>query len=437
MTPKRVIAFLVSVGVTVIAFKATQAGVGPVYGAAALTIVAAKVVASVGHRAPTADSSPDAARRAAEFSVGVVVPVHNEDPAALHACIKSIAAQPQVGPIVVVDDGSKDRSCITAIDQAAARWPGRVHVIRFATNRGKREALHASISYLRDRGPYDVIVTVDSDTVLAPNAVEAGTIALVGQSRTGAVTGLVRAANWQKNILTRLQDLRYASAFLWERAAYSRAGSVLCVCGSFTVWRAALLEELIDPLVAQTWGGQKTTFGDDRHLTNLALRRGWRVRFAETAVADTLVPERLSHWLRQQTRWSRSFIRESLWAIRHLPFGWAFVLSFGEMVTWAVFTVALIVAVFVKPLVAGSVAVGGYVLWVTIGSWARSIRFFEARPEATRRSKLLSFALAPVYGVLHLFMIVPMRLVAVATLTRTRWGTREQVEVSLTAPAAR
>ena len=35
---------------------------------------------------------------------------------------------------------------------------------------------------------------------------------------------------------------------------------------------------------------------------------------------ETAVPERLNHYLRQQSRWNRSFFRETLWCLRTFPF---------------------------------------------------------------------------------------------------------------------
>jgi hyaluronan synthase len=429
---RRLAAVVVVAATAAMASRSLQAGGWALYGLIAMAAVGLKLTASLGHRSPASDEHPNAAAVAARARVGAIVPVHNEDPAALLACVRSVLDQPSVRVVCVVDDGSTDETCRTTIAELGRRWPERVRVLRFPTNRGKREALRAGMRQLESFGTIDLVATVDSDTVLAPDAVVAASVVLAMKPDTGAVTGLVRAANWRTNVLTRLQDLRYASAFLWERAAYSRAGAVLCVCGSFTLWRAGLLSGLVDPLVAQRWAGQRTTYGDDRHLTNLALRAGWRIRLAETAVADTLVPERLGHWLRQQTRWSRSFIRESLWAVRNLPAGWALVLTFVEFVTWVVLTLALFTALVVRPLAAGTFAIGTYLLWTTVMSWARSVRFFEARPEASWRDRLLSFALAPVYGLLHLGLLLPLRLVALCTMTDTRWGTRAEVEVGLT-----
>ncbi|MCX4706991.1 hypothetical protein OG252_00200 [Streptomyces sp. NBC_01352] len=65
----------------------------------------------------------------------------------------------------------------------------------------------------------------------------------------------------------------------------------------------------------QRFLGRLSTFGDDRHTTNYCLLTGKAVLQAN-AVAWTLVPENVRHYLRQQVRWNKSFFRESLWIIR-------------------------------------------------------------------------------------------------------------------------
>src|SRR3546814_13499545 len=71
---------------------------------------------------------------------------------------------------------------------------------------------------------------VCSSDLLEPNAVREG-MRPFRSRRVNAATGLVLPLNYDQNLLTRLQDVRYANAFLCERAAYSWFGSVLCVCG--------------------------------------------------------------------------------------------------------------------------------------------------------------------------------------------------------------
>ena len=150
-----------------------------------------------------------------------VIPTYNEDPAVLAACVASM--RHQVDELWVVDDGSAVPAYV---------FPDTRHV-RFDVNMGKRSAL----AHVIKRTTAEVIVTVDSDTVVEGRAVRT-LVSAFSDRRVHAATGLVRATNSQHNVLTRLIDLRYAAAFLGERAAYSAFGrcSVAAVPSPPTVW---------------------------------------------------------------------------------------------------------------------------------------------------------------------------------------------------------
>jgi hyaluronan synthase len=377
-----------------------QHGRGAVYGITLFAILSLKLGASVKHR-PSRAAPP---RR----DVAVVVPFYNEDPEILSLCLDSILAQTyQPAHVVVIDDGSSDPRAAAEISVLTERFAAvgiPFTAILFDENKGKREALVAGFRAAPAAWAY---LCVDSDTRLEPRALHEVMRPFSDPAVTCA-TGLVIASNWRRNVLTRLIDLRYTNAFLFERAAYSALGSVL----------------------NQRFMGQKAIFGDDRRLTNYALLEG-RAVLQETAIASTAVPERISHYVRQQVRWNKSFFRESLWAIRHLdrrrPAVW---LTLVELTSWIVFTAMLMAATIVHPMRTGQVLLLTYVSYLVLVGYARSVRYFEVRRKDVSRWEVAgTFLLAPLYGVLHLGLLMPLRLYSLATLHRGGWGTRSTVEV--------
>ena len=58
-----------------------------------------------------------------------------------------------------------------------------------------------------------------------------------------------------------------------------------------------------------------------------------------------------------------------------------------------------------------------------LAGWARSAQIFAIRrPDWSRRQQLASFAFAPIYGGLHLLVLLPLRLWSLLTLRRGGWG---------------
>ncbi|MDR0417108.1 MAG: glycosyltransferase [Propionibacteriaceae bacterium] len=383
-------------------------------------------------------SSPGPGQDAATgLRIGVAVPVYNEDPAMLGACLKSLLAQSRpVQSVVVIDDCSSDAR---ALDEARA-WGAafaaagvKLIVEAFPENRGKRHGLMRALELQPDA---QALLGVDSDTILRSDAVEK-LVAAYAQPGVKVVTGLVLALNYDKNLLTRLIDLRYAQAFLVDRGAQSRLGAMLCACGSLALYSAQVLRKYRKDFLNQHFLGRAAVFGDDRRLTNYCLLEG-RAILEESAVAYTAVPERMGHFLRQQVRWNKSFFRESLWVLRAMPVTKAaFWFTFAEISSWFVFTISLAVVLVIAPLVTAQLLLGPYLLYLALIAYGRAFRYPDlAGVRVSRKDRLIGFAIAPVYGLLHVGVLVWLRLYALATLRSGRWGTRKKIEVRLAGPAS-
>ncbi|HEV2920950.1 MAG TPA: glycosyltransferase family 2 protein, partial [Actinomycetota bacterium] len=115
-------------------------------------------------------------------AVDVVIPCFNEDPALLEACCRSVAGQDYPGRLEVwlVDDGSGNQGALLGVYE---RWADRGWSVRLLDrNTGKRAAQDEAVR----RGRGELVVLMDSDTVLAPDAVRQAA-ACFGDHRVGAV----------------------------------------------------------------------------------------------------------------------------------------------------------------------------------------------------------------------------------------------------------
>jgi hyaluronan synthase len=396
----------------------------PVYGYGVLFYLAFKLGLAILYR-PSSEVRPPAC------VVAGIITVHNEDPLVFMRCLDSILAQTRLPQyLTIVDDGSREPDCLNAAHayrQLFHRLGVYYHVIHHPRNLGKREGLAAGFQVAWHA---DVYLCIDSDTVLREDAVQRSLV-YFNDPRVQAVTGCVLALNWNANLLTRLIDLRYANAFLGERAAYSTLGSMLCCCGSLALYRGPVVRKYLGDFLNQTFLGNRCTYGDDRRLTYYCLREG-RTVLAPDAVAWTMVPENMGHFLRQQLRWSKSFIRESWCMITTFPptrICWW--LSLMEITTWGAFTSALVYTMVARPILTGKFAVAAYLAATLLLAYARSGHYLRAdHPDSSRFSRCVIFMLAPVYGLVHMILLLPLRVVALCTLRDNSWGTRTQVEVT-------
>ena len=87
---------------------------------------------------------------------------------------------------------------------------------------------------------------------------------------------------------------------------------------SFSMYRTDVIKPLMEEWTTQKFLGTVRTFGDDRGLTNLLLRDGHDIIYLPEAKARTIVPRTFGVYVRQQLRWRRSFLMESISALGHM-----------------------------------------------------------------------------------------------------------------------
>jgi hyaluronan synthase len=244
--------------------------------------------------------------------IAVVIPCFNEDPDLVEESIRTVVAGEGRKQVIVIDDGSTN-GVQTRLRELAAKLPLSLH--EFPENRGKREALHHAVTHMLE-DDVDFVVTIDSDTVLEPDALVRVVEPLLCPE-IGASTGNVLLLNERQNALTRMVGTYYWVGLNIYKQAQSVIRSVVCCSGCLAAYRASLLREMIDEFASQRFLGEACTHSEDRHLTNLVLKRGYDVVYVAEAVSWTETPATVRGFLRQQRRWKRGYIRESIYTLTY------------------------------------------------------------------------------------------------------------------------
>ncbi|HWM52658.1 MAG TPA: glycosyltransferase, partial [Thermoplasmata archaeon] len=227
--------------------------------------------------------------------------------------------------VIVVDDGSTDRTP-AVLDEIAAAHP-EVRVIHLAKNLGKKKAVEAAIPYATG----SIFAFADSDSVLGRHAIERLIRAFNAHPNAGAVSAHGRALNAQANLLTKIQDTWYEGQFRLSKGLESVYGAVTCASGCLSAFRREAIGPYIYDWAHDTFLGEEFRFATDRQMTGYVLRgephrakadvhaaadggnreprKDWEVLYSESARVWTEVPATWKKFLRQQTRWKKSFIR--------------------------------------------------------------------------------------------------------------------------------
>ena len=242
----------------------------------------------------------------------VIIPAYNEGEMVARS-IESVvhARYPRERlEIFVVDDGSVDDTW-RHIQSVASRYPSIITALRFERNRGKRAALEAG--FRRGRG--EIMVTIDSDSVIEPDTL----LAMTGpfrNPRIGAVAGKVSVFNRGDGLIPRMLKVRFALSFDFLRAVQSTYGTVYCCPGALAAYRTRVVRDVLDDWVGQRFLGRPCTYGEDRAMTNDILGQGYDCIYQRAGIVHTLVPTTYRRLCKMFLRWDRSYVREELRFLR-------------------------------------------------------------------------------------------------------------------------
>jgi len=223
--------------------------------------------------------------------VAVLIPAYNEEKVIERTVQAVLNSNYPNLHVIVIDDGSKDRTLEVARNAFARESAAGRVLILGKPNSGKAEALNYGIEHIGDA---ELFVGIDADTVIAPDAISRLVPHFINP-KVGAIAGNAKVGN-RVNLWTRWQALEYITSQNFERRALDVLGAVSVVPGAIGAWRVSAVREA---------GGYHTdTVAEDADLTMALLRLGYRVEYEDMALAYTEAPTNANGLMRQRFRWS-------------------------------------------------------------------------------------------------------------------------------------
>jgi len=233
--------------------------------------------------------------------VAVLVPAYNEEKV-INRTIRSVldSTYPNLH-VIVIDDGSKDRTCEVARAEFADEIArGRVTVLR-QENGGKAKALNYGLQFVTE----EIFVGIDADTLIANDAI-AYLVPHFQDARVGAMAGNAKVGN-RVNLWTRWQALEYITSQNFDRRALNTFSAVCVVPGAIGAWRTEAVRHA---------GGYKLdTVAEDADLTMALLQDGYKVEYEDRSLAYTEAPSTANALMRQRFRWSFGIL-QAVWKHR-------------------------------------------------------------------------------------------------------------------------
>ncbi len=222
-------------------------------------------------------------------SMTVSLPAYNESNT-VRETIDGIFSQQYPGPleVVVCDDGSTDDTweILTALSE---EYEGLTIVQQ--ENAGSAAARNTALKH----GTHDIVVSMDTDTVLKDNALYEAGVSFKRHPEVVAVGTNIGVLNKGETIWTKMQVYNYLLAMEITRMFQSQLGFVLVLSGGCSVFKRDVLEEI---------GGWNTSqlLADDTDITVRVHEHG-PVTYNPNIHAFTEVPSSFRGLWKQRLRW--------------------------------------------------------------------------------------------------------------------------------------
>jgi poly-beta-1,6-N-acetyl-D-glucosamine synthase len=228
-------------------------------------------------------------RRARPPAISVIVPAFNEA-STIAATLLSLQEQ-TIAPaaVIVVDDCSVDGTGAIAGRLGAT-------VVRPPANTGSKAGAQTfGLRFVTT----DLVVAIDADTTLAPDALEQ-LLPAFDDPAVAAACGFVLprhvSSMWERG-----RYIEYLFAFSFYKQVQDYYGKPIIASGCFSMYRTAIL---------RASGGWSTrTLAEDMDLTWTFYQAGHRVRFVPEAVCYPIEPHAYGNLRAQLRRWSHGFVQ--------------------------------------------------------------------------------------------------------------------------------
>jgi hyaluronan synthase len=344
-----------------------------------------------------------------------IIPCKNEEDAIAQTIEKCFAAEypPDKLEVIVINDGSTDGT-IRILRTLQQIFP-RLSVVDWKENRGKRQGMAEGIR----RASGEIVIQLDSDSYVLPEDVRS-LVKPFANARIGAVCAHAHPLNADANWLTKMQAAYYFISFRILKAAESTFMTVLCCSGCSSAYRRSVVLPVLDRWLGESFLGLPVTWGEDRALTNWVLRLGYGTIFSDRVHALTICPDTLRKFLKQQIRWKKGWLVNSIFATRFILRREPFV---ALTYFFPLFLISLITPfVAVRAFILNPILTGTPPWYYIMGVFLMSFLMTVYYRWVSRDNKYWWFVF--VWSAVNMVLLSFILFYAIATIQNRKWGTR-------------
>lgn len=227
--------------------------------------------------------------------VTLLISAYNEE-VGIYNTLKYVKTQEYDGRIrtIVINNNSSDNTDEEVI-RAMKELDMDILLLHEKTP-GKFNALNHGLTYVET----DYVITLDADTIIHKRAIN-NLVARIKSSQkdVAAVAGSMLVRNSREGILAKVQEWDYFLSIASIKRMQGLYQGTLVAQGAFSLYKTDVVKDI---------GGWSDAIGEDIVLTWKMLKDNNKVYFEPMAIAFTDVPIKISHFLKQRSRWARGMI---------------------------------------------------------------------------------------------------------------------------------
>lgn len=256
--------------------------------------------------------------------VSFIVPAYNEESLIVETIQTYLSLPQERKEVIVINDGSHDQTMSLlkimyqlrkSEDSTGRLYQSITHPslkVLEAPHMGKAQALNFGIRFAK----YDLICTMDADTIPMARGVEACLRAFAKDQKLKACGGVIQVLSTQqlkdnsplmsraKEYLTSFQRLEYLRTFVCERLGWSYLGSTILISGAFCMVKKEAIQKI--------GGFSPRSITEDFDLI-VRLRRAFpknaSFRILPVTTCYTQVPRKVKHLSKQRMRWQMGLMQ--------------------------------------------------------------------------------------------------------------------------------
>lgn len=236
--------------------------------------------------------------------LSIVTPVYNENPEVFERALYSWVQSGEPQEIIAVIDDT-DKKSIAVFERFAQTH--KIAQLIVTEKPGKRPALADGVKAAQS----EFVALVDSDTVWF-GSMKDKILSPFADPQVGGV-GPRQDVYKPDTLARRLFQIHLANRYFNDLPFQAAAGDALtCLSGRTAIYRRSAIIKLIDEMANEKFWGSPVISGDDKTLTRLVQRAGWKTKYIHDEVVYTPGFAKMTSFLSQLIRWNRNSWRSDL-----------------------------------------------------------------------------------------------------------------------------